>query len=169
MTEIRESECTDGHIDFLTDMIYEAIYMPDNKPEKQKLLREPHLIKYSKHWGKPGDKAFFAYDGNGLPVGAAWYRLFPEEEKGYGFIDEETPELGIAITDTARGKGLGEALMKRLIQAAQEEGRPALSLSVDSANEKALALYKKLGFIVVDDSGSSWTMKIDCRQRCKSE
>ena len=43
--------------------------------------------RYVRGWGRPGDTAVIALEG-GFPVGAAWYRLFPASEPGYGFVDE---------------------------------------------------------------------------------
>ena len=42
---------------------------------------------------------------NGFPVGAAWYRVFGADEPGYGFVDEQTPELAIAVVPSKRGTG----------------------------------------------------------------
>ena len=63
-------------------------------------------------WGRPGDNAVVAID-EFQPVGAAWYRLFEQDEPGYGFVDEETPELTIAVVPSRRGRGLGEELLER--------------------------------------------------------
>ncbi len=35
-----------NNMDFLTDMLYESIYIPMNKPTKVELLNSPHLKKY---------------------------------------------------------------------------------------------------------------------------
>jgi hypothetical protein len=78
------------------DMHYESIYILQGKPSKHDLLNAPNIKKYSEDWGRKGDRAFVALSDN-IPVGAAWYRLFGETNNGYGFINCETPELGIAI------------------------------------------------------------------------
>ena len=62
-------------------------------------MNSPPLRKYSANWGRRGDRALLAIDEHNHPVGAAWYRLFTENEQGYGFVDEETPELGIALME----------------------------------------------------------------------
>ena len=94
-------------------------------------------------------------DGN--PVGAAWYRLFKQEEPGYGFVDEQTPELSIAVVPSRRGKGYGEELLQALLQEAKANGFTQISLSVEPANP-ALRLYERFGFEKVGESGGSWTM-----------
>jgi GNAT superfamily N-acetyltransferase len=146
--------------EFFTDMHYESIHIPQGKPPKHELLNEPHLKKYHEGWGRKGDRAIVALKDDQL-TGAAWYRVFDEANPGYGYVDNETPELGIAIHPNFRGMGIGRLLMKELIQQAARDGYPSLSLSVDPQNAPAVELYQKLGFIYFGISGTSWTMKLE--------
>ena len=34
---------------------------------------------------------------DGFPIGAAWSRLFARDEPGFGFVDEQTPEVAIVV------------------------------------------------------------------------
>src|SRR3954447_11782659 len=54
------------------------------------------LTRYVDNWGRPGDVALVATE-KGHPVGAAWLRVFRPDAPGYGFIDEQTPEVTISI------------------------------------------------------------------------
>lgn len=55
--------------------------------------------------------------------------------------------LGMSVHHDYRGQGLGEALLRRLIEVAQGlEDLRFLELNVMSANQPALRLYQKLGF-----------------------
>ncbi|WP_374034226.1 N-acetyltransferase family protein [Bdellovibrio bacteriovorus] len=55
--------------------------------------------------------------------------------------------LGMSVHHDYRGQGLGEALLRRLIEVAQSlEGLRFLELNVMSANKAAHRLYLKLGF-----------------------
>ena len=56
-------------------------------------------------------------------------------------------EFGISILKKYWGLGLGKALTKACIQCAKDAGYDQLELNVVAENEKALSLYKKLGFI----------------------
>ena len=107
------------------------------------------VSRYVRGWGRPGD--------NGFPVGAAWYRIFPDDEPGYGFVDQSTPELAIAVVPSKRGHGIGDELLKALIAKARAAGYDRLSLSVEPGNP-ARKLYERHGFSVVDEGAEAWTM-----------
>ena len=57
-------------------------------------------------------------------------------------------ELGISVRSDFWRQGIGSALMKRLISFAEESGFEQIELTVESKNQRALALYHKNGFIV---------------------
>jgi len=140
---------------FLRDMLHHAYYwkerMPDEGPGPVQL--------YVKAWGRPGDTAVIAI-ADGFPVGAAWFRLFEQSAPGYGFVDVGTPELAVAVVPSARGKGVGSALLEALLERARGDGFEALSLSVDRENEGAIALYRQFGFRQVQETPDSVTLLV---------
>lgn len=142
----------------MKDMLYESIYIPENVKNKEELLNSPSIKKYYEEWGRKGDTALIAIDENNQAVGAVWYRLFDESNKGYGYVDNRTPELGIAVTKEARGLGIGTLLMKQIMKQALKDGYKSLSLSVDPENTSAVYIYRQLGFIDYNVSGTSITM-----------
>ena len=73
------------------------------------------------------------------------------EVEAYGHLDREgdTVWLGIAVTESARGTGLGTKMMERLIRSADELGLISVSLSVDNSNTVAIRLYERFGFCLV--------------------
>jgi GNAT superfamily N-acetyltransferase len=88
-----------------------------------------------------------------VPVGAAWLRFFPASDPGYGFVDERTPELSVAVLATYRRKGIGSLLIDRLLQSVD----PA-SLSCDPANP-AWRLYIRLGLAPLEDGRTMLRVK----------
>jgi len=140
---------------FLRDMLHHAYYWKERKPDSG-----PGPVQlYVKAWGRPGDTAVIALV-DGFPVGAAWFRLFRETSPGYGFVDEQTPELAVAVVPNARGKGVGSALLAALLERAGADGHKALSLSVDRHNAGAIALYEQFGFVRVAESADSYTLQV---------
>jgi ribosomal protein S18 acetylase RimI-like enzyme len=115
------------------------------------------LTRYVDNWGRPGDLALVAHE-TGNRVGAAWLRLFRASEPGYGFVDEQTPELSIAIVPSRRRHGLGQELMDALLEAARNAGHQAVSLSVE-ADSPAVAFYERNGFEQVGDSDGGVVMQ----------
>lgn len=148
---------------FLWEMLYLALFVPQGSPPPDRNpIAAPELAKYVQSWGRAGDLGFAAVDDTRRePVGAAWLRLFGNDERGYGFVDAHTPELSIALLPSHRGRGLGRRLMEHLIEAARL-AYPALSLSV-SPDNPALHLYQQLGFIPVRQSGRSVTMRLSLK------
>jgi GNAT superfamily N-acetyltransferase len=139
---------------FLRDMLHHAYYWRESDPGEG-----PGPVSlYVKGWGRPGDTALIAVE-EGFPVGAAWYRLFRREQPGYGFVDEETPELAIAVVPSRRGKGLGEALLEALVERARAEGHAALSLSVPRDDDALCRFYEKHEFTRVGEDGDTVTMR----------
>ena len=55
-------------------------------------------------------------------------------------------EFGISVSKEYWGLGLGKALAKACIQCAWEAGYAQLELNVVAENERALSLYRSLGF-----------------------
>jgi len=134
---------------FLRDMLHHAYYWRERVPGSL-------VSRYVRGWGRPGDTAVVALEG-GFPVGAAWFRLFPAPEPGYGFVDEATPELAIAVVPSKRGHGIGDELLKALLEKAQAAGYRRISLSVEPGNP-ARKLYERHGFEVVAEGEDAWTM-----------
>ncbi|MEX3625570.1 N-acetyltransferase family protein [Viridibacillus arvi] len=156
MIEIRNLE--ENEYEFLLDMLYESIHIPENKPTREELLNLPHIRKYHENWGREGDQALIAIDEENQKVGAVWYRLFEENNQGYGYVDDNTPELGIAVVEKGRGKGIGTLLMNKIMQLAMTDGYESISLSVDPDNRNAVHIYNKLCFQEYGISGTSITM-----------
>jgi len=57
----------------------------------------------------------------------------------------------IAIKEQYRGQGLGSFMISQAINIIKKHNMQKASLVVDGANKKALSLYEKLGFHVVDE------------------
>ncbi len=138
---------------FLRDMLHHAYYWRERGPG----VGPGPVALYVKAWGRAGDTAVIALS-DGFPVGAAWYRLFRASQPGFGFVDEQTPELAIAVVPNARGKGAGGALLDALLAQARADGHAALSLSVDKHNDGAILLYEKHGFVRIAEDDTSVTM-----------
>lgn len=102
------------------------------------------LTRYVDNWGRPGDVAVIAHE-TGNRVGAAWMRLFRASEPGYGFVDEQTPELSISVVPSRRRHGLGQELLDALLERARAEGYSQVSLSVEQ-DSPAVAFYERNGF-----------------------
>ena len=145
--EIRQALASDEP--FLRDMLFEALFAPPGSaPIPRSALDTPEVSRYVDGFGPhPGDVGFVAI-ADDQPIGAVWVRSI----QGYGHIDDQTPELTIAVTRDWRGQGVGTALMARITELV-----PRISLSSDILNP-SIALYKRFGFEIVDRVGTSVTM-----------
>jgi tRNA(adenine34) deaminase len=129
------------------------------------VLADEHLRRYVADWGRPGDVGVVALDVGAaaaaptgdVPVGAAWARVLPEDEAGYGFVAADIPELTIGVARGYRGRGIGGRLIDALVDALRDTGVAALSLSVEDGND-ARHLYERKGFEAVGRDDGADTM-----------
>lgn len=139
-------------------MLYQSLHVPEGgAPFERSILKQPNIARYVEEWGRESDAGFVALEENGQPVGAIWLRLLTGNEKGFGYVDDDTPELGMAVLPEYRNQGIGTNLLSHLINYA-EGSYDSISLSVAEGNP-ALSLYRRLGFEVVGKDGSSITMR----------
>jgi L-amino acid N-acyltransferase YncA len=112
--------------------------------------------------------ALYEYQPRTLDSMAAWFKAkqaknFPvigvENEAGalmgfasYGVFRERaaykyTVEHSVYIHEDHRGKGLGLALMERLIEAARAQDFHVMVGGIDATNAASIAMHEKLGFV----------------------
>ena len=96
---------------------------------------------------RPGDDGFVAVDEQGEPIGAAWYRMLPRSDPGFGYVGTGVPELIIGVRPIWRAHGVGRALLQALCDVARAQGYARMSLSVERGNF-ASTLYRSEGFAV---------------------
>jgi len=112
------------------------------------------VFRYVKNWGRPGDAGVIASSGPNA-YGAAWYRLFPAEAPGFAFVDEQTPEVTIAVVPSHRGKGTGGELLEALLERARADGFSQISLSAEPGQT---GFYEKHGFRELQREDGTVTM-----------
>jgi ribosomal protein S18 acetylase RimI-like enzyme len=141
----------------MRDFLYEAVFQREGAlPLPRTIVDEPSVRVYIDDWGRPDDKCLVAL-ADGRYAGAVWTRVLSGDIKGYGYIDDFTPELSISLFKQYRSRGLGTALMQAMIQRLKECGCNQVSLSVSQDNP-AHRLYRKLGFEIVDDQNDDYLM-----------
>jgi ribosomal protein S18 acetylase RimI-like enzyme len=156
--QIRELRTDEKYI--LDDMLYEAIFQPDeSKLLPREIIKQPELYVYIDNFGKEHDYCFVA-DVDGKIVGAVWVRILAGPVKGYGNIDAETPEFSISLLKEYRHKGIGKALMNKMINYLSERGYRQASLSVAKDNY-ALKLYEKVGFKIIKEQDHDYLMVVE--------
>lgn len=124
------------------------------------------LIAFRDHLGVdwPSDNAFLAGVERLIETRDAVYVL--------GAPDDDSPPAGVAqvrfrygiwwaaedclledlfVLESARGSGLGRALLEQVVRVAGERGCRRIELDVNDNNDAALALYRSFGFGNRDD------------------
>ena len=125
-------------------IVWEMLQYAAQQPSIESVRSQPYLARYAMDWGRTGDLGYAAYL-NELPIGAAWLRLWLGEDKGFGYISDDIPELGFAVLPDYRGRGIGTQLLKQVLHTARDRF-PSVILSVRSDNP-VLRLYERSGFV----------------------
>ncbi|RZU02553.1 GNAT family N-acetyltransferase [Rivibacter subsaxonicus] len=107
------------------------------------VLEVPGVRIYAEDWGRPGDVGVVA-QVDGVDAGACWMRLLPAGV-GLASMDEQTPQLGIALLPPFQHRGHGRPLMQAALAAARQAGHARVALTVHPQNP-AQQLYESCGF-----------------------
>lgn len=150
---VRIRTVTAADTPFLREALYQAVFVPPGgSPPPRTIIDLPDLAIYVDEFGlRAGDSGVLALAGE-TPVGAAWTRLI----RGYGYINDNTPELSIALLPAYRGQGIGTRLLLAQF-ALLAPTVDKVSLSVQKANP-AHRLYTRLGFEIAAEDETTWIM-----------
>ena len=154
---LRDSQHSD--IPFLRKMLYEAVFWraTANKPSFEEGVAYPEVSKALADWGeRDGDTAVVATI-NSIPVGAAWYRYWTDDNFIRGYIEEITPVIVIGVQREYRHQGIGGKMIEWLIDYASKHSIQKISLMVSKDNH-AIKLYRQCGFLEYADKGDAFLM-----------
>ena len=141
----------------LNDFLYEAIYVPSGiEPPPKTVIYFPELQVYVADFGKKEHDIALVAEVNQKIIGAVWVRIMND----YGHIDNTTPSLAMSVFKEYRGLGVGTALLEELIATLKSKGYSQVSLSVQKDNY-AVKMYKKAGFLVVDENSEEYIMTVN--------
>jgi len=95
---------------------------------------------------------FIAFFNNRV-VGLAYLRRLKKETRSV--------ELGIGVLDEYQGMGIGSSLLSTALNMASKEGKDCVYLMVSCENKRAIAFYKKFGFVIFKriPRGDTWFEK----------
>ena len=145
-------------IAILTDMLYESIFQTDEaNPISRDVIKLPELSQYIANFGQRKNDYCLIAEFNNKIIGAVWTRILDGKIKGYGYIDDKTPEFAISLYKDFRKQGIGTLLMKRMISHLIEKGYKQASLSVKKENY-AFKMYQKLRFEIIKENNEDYLM-----------
>lgn len=154
-------ELAKNEVGFLKEMLYDAIFIEEGQPKlPRSIIEDPSLAKYIADFGSEKFDLCLVAVENSVLIGASWGRLFDENNKGFGYVNSETPELSLAVKEQFRNKGIGTELIKQIAKKYQELKVNHLSLSVDKKNP-AIRLYTRLGFQTKIEAKKSVIMQME--------
>lgn len=138
----------------LADFLYEAIFQCDeNNLAPKTIIQKPELQIYIKDFGERKDDYCLCAEVGGAIVGAVWVRNI----KGYGSVDDATPEFSISLYKDFRGYGIGTKMMQEMLEHLKRKGYSKASLAVQKRNY-ALNMYLKVGFQIIDENEEEYIM-----------
>ena len=141
----------------LKEFLYDAIYLPEGAaPPPREIVNQPELAVYMTDFGQPDDLCLLA-EACGHILGAAWTRILAGKVKGYGNVDDHTPEFAISVKKGFRSQGIGSKLMQEMIALLKNKGYEKVSLSVNKDNY-AYRMYQKLGVQVLREQDEDYMM-----------
>ena len=147
-------EISENEIELLKVFLYEAIFIPEGvDPPAREIIEQPELKLYYENFGKSEADYCIVADDDGRVIGAVWTRIMDD----YGHVDDETPSFAISLYSAYRGKGIGTAMMREMLDLLRQQGYQKASLAVQKANY-AVRMYEAVGFQTVDENEEEYIM-----------
>lgn len=141
----------------LRNFLYEAVFQRDEmNPIPRTVIEQPEIKVFIEDFGKIDDHCLVAVHDSKI-IGAVWTRILSGEVRGFGNIDENTPEFAISLYKEYRGKGIGTKLMQNMLSLLKRKGYKQASLSVQKDNYAA-KMYQKFGFKIIDENDEEYIM-----------
>jgi ribosomal protein S18 acetylase RimI-like enzyme len=103
-----------------------------------------------------GARVFLAHDGD-QPLGVAICLVGFSSFRGRPLVNIHD----IAVSPQARGKGVGRQLLAAVEADARALGCCKVTLEVRSDNERAMGLYRSVGFRASEPETLFWTQRLD--------
>ena len=151
-------EISTEELTILDDMLYEAVYLPEGaKPYPKDIIKSPEIYVYIDGFGNQKDDYCLIADLNGQIIGAVWVRILADKIKGFGNIDDQTPEFAISLLKEFRNRGIGTSLMQQMIEYLKKQKYIQASLSVQKVNY-TVKMYQKLGFEIISENKDDYLM-----------
>lgn len=147
-------------------VLWEFLRIAAHEDTIETVQSNPNLARYVADYNPHQDFGFIARIGP-EPVGAIWTRLWNKDptaststtsttssttsrrrtNRGFAFVSETIPELALAVKTEYQQRGIGAALLQRLLdEASSRRTLPGVSLSVRDTNTVALRMYQNAGF-----------------------
>lgn len=152
--DYRIRELKQEEVKVLDEFLYEAIFIPEGaEAPARDIINLPELQVYVTDFGKQKGDICFIAEADNVIAGAVWVRIMND----YGHVDDETPSFAISLLQEYRKKGIGTALMKRMLLELKKQGYKQASLAVQKMNY-AVHMYKKVGFEITDENDEEYIM-----------
>ncbi|MBA2284233.1 MAG: GNAT family N-acetyltransferase [Ktedonobacteraceae bacterium] len=149
-------QATTEDIPFLQEMIWEAMLASPTFLALYGVETMRHAEKqYWERWLEHPDPAFVAIDETGQKLGAMTVKPNDTQEPVRSW------RIGLAVQAHVRGQGIGQRLLERASAFAREKGADYVNLFVDPTNTRAIALYRRVGFIEDGEQDQMLEMRID--------
>ena len=134
------------------------VYVPEGtEPFPRDIIKIPEINAYINGFGNQKDDYCLVAETDNRIIGAVWVRILSGKVKGYGYVDDETPEFAISLFKEFRSLGIGIKLMQQMIEHLKKQEYTQTSLSVQKENY-AVKMYQKLGFEIISENKEDYLM-----------
>jgi ribosomal protein S18 acetylase RimI-like enzyme len=142
-------------------LIWQLLSYAAHEPSVEATKSQECCIPYAQDFGtRRGDFGILATahendNDKELVLGGAWIRLLGTQGMATAYndhIQNDIPELAMAVVPNYRGKGIGSKLLSEFLTVAKQNGIQQINLSCRTDNVAAMRLYERHGFIKIPNS-----------------